>query len=525
MNIIITLAGKSIRFKEAGYKKPKFLINLNNKELVLNKVVNMFNKTKDTFFFIINKDQSNIKGLKKYLTKIVNQKHIITIPSHKKGPVYSVLSCEPYINKNEKIIISYCDFFIFWDYKMFLNEVDGFSAAAPAFKGFHPASFGSTYYAYMKVNKKNELIKLKEKQSFTKKRFNEPASTGIYYFKNFNFFLKYAKKLLLQKIQLKEYYVSLLLNLIVKDKIKVKITYVNKFVCLGTPKDLGEFYFWQKYFKEENKNFKKKYIHSDTLNIIPIGGIGKRFKKNGYRTIKPFVMLENNKSIIEKACNSFPNAKNWAFIINRKITKNQRYINKLYSINPNSNIFVLKKNTKGQLETCKKYISSKEFQNKFSNHKIFISSCDYSSIYNERKWKNTLKQNNCDIYIWTTKLNFTKVKNYNAFGYCILNKNNFVKKIIEKKTISNTPEKDHMIIGTFWFKNSNLINEMYNYAKKFNIIINQEYYIANAINIMITKGYKVKIFNIDQWISFGDPFEIEIYNYWKEIFNEKKTYK
>jgi CTP:phosphocholine cytidylyltransferase-like protein len=34
MNIIITLAGHSRRFKEAGYKVPKFLIEINGKRML-----------------------------------------------------------------------------------------------------------------------------------------------------------------------------------------------------------------------------------------------------------------------------------------------------------------------------------------------------------------------------------------------------------------------------------------------------------------------------------------------------------
>jgi len=33
-------------------------------------------------------------------------------------------------------------------------------------------------------------------------------------------------------------------------------------------------------------------------------------------------------------------------------------------------------------------------------------------------------------------------------------------------------------------------------------------------------GKKFVIFDVDQWISFGDPFELEVLEYWREYFEK-----
>ena len=53
-----------------------------------------------------------------------------------------------------------------------------------------------------------------------------------------------------------------------------------------------------------------------------------------------------------------------------------------------------------------------------------------------------------------------------------------------------------------------------------NIKVNNEHYIANGLNLLIKRGYNVSIFEVDNWISFGDPFELELYYYWSGYFNE-----
>ena len=70
MNIVITLAGKSLRFKSQGYNKEKFLLNIGENKTILNKVVEMFNFN-DTFHFVVSKSQSKIPNLKVQKTKII----------------------------------------------------------------------------------------------------------------------------------------------------------------------------------------------------------------------------------------------------------------------------------------------------------------------------------------------------------------------------------------------------------------------------------------------------------------------
>ena len=55
MDIVITLAGKSRRFKSAGYTKPKFLLEIDGKPILL-RVIEMFSR-EDTFHFIFNNEQ------------------------------------------------------------------------------------------------------------------------------------------------------------------------------------------------------------------------------------------------------------------------------------------------------------------------------------------------------------------------------------------------------------------------------------------------------------------------------------
>ena len=176
---------------------------------------------------------------------------------------------------------------------------------------FSPSSFGVTNYAYTRVNDNNELLELREKESFTNKKHNEYANTGIYYFKSYELFKMYAQDLIENTLKPKEEaYISLISNKIVKEKGKVLITKVKKFICLGTPFDYRMYIFWSDYFNNDNKVSNENEITD--INLIPMAGKGSRFKKEGYNSIKAMTQLKMNLCLLNTK--SFPKSKEWIFV-------------------------------------------------------------------------------------------------------------------------------------------------------------------------------------------------------------------
>ena len=250
MNVLITLAGQSKRFYNAGYKKPKFLLPIGS-STVISEVVKKFDDN-DTFHFALTEEQiTENHNLKDYIKNLRKNIHLNIIKSHNLGPVYSALQAKS-IRDDSSIIISYCDFLIDWDYKKFKREIYGYDGAIVSFKGFHPSSFTGTLYCYLKI--KNKLItELREKKSFTTKPSDEFASTGIYYFKNFGIFKKNGYRTLKDKKMIKKYkeiYVSLPYIYLLSEKKNILNFEVERFVSLGTPKDYEEFIHWLNFFKK-----------------------------------------------------------------------------------------------------------------------------------------------------------------------------------------------------------------------------------------------------------------------------------
>ena len=122
MKIVIPMSGMSSRFTAAGYSIPKFLIEVDGKT-VIEHVVGLYPKDSD-FVFIINDKHEKETNILEILDRIVENKTVRVIGSHKKGPVFSVSEFEDLIDDEEQVIVNYCDFSMYWDYCDFEKFVD-----------------------------------------------------------------------------------------------------------------------------------------------------------------------------------------------------------------------------------------------------------------------------------------------------------------------------------------------------------------------------------------------------------------
>ena len=246
MKVIIPMAGLGDRFITKGYADPKPLIKVNGKQII-EYILEMFPNEND-YIFICNETHINNTNMSNILYSLKPNCKIVTIPQHKKGPVFTVKSVFDLINDDDEIIISYCDNPYLWnieDFKTHINKnkLDG---CILTHTGFHPHTLSDTKMAFIKEN--NGVVEeIKEKESYTDTPENEHASTGVYYFKKGSYIKKYFKELMDKDLNYNgEYYVTLVYNLLVNDNKKVGY-YDTEFVTVfGTPEEIENFEAWNK---------------------------------------------------------------------------------------------------------------------------------------------------------------------------------------------------------------------------------------------------------------------------------------
>lgn len=253
MRIVILMGGVGTRFAVAGYEKPKPLIKVDGKTMVEH-VVSMYPGTHE-FIFVCNEnfvDNDALRSLKKALPN----SRIVSIPSHKLGPVYSLSLMWDELPDDEPVLVSYSDFNANWDFADFIRAVQASDCdgAVPCYTGFHPHLLHKNKYAGVIAGPGGKMEKIKEKYSFTEDPEDSFHSAGNYYFSKTTEMRRYGKALLKSGNTVQgEYHLSMIYYGYLADGKSVLVYPLKHFLQWGTPKDLEEYEAWSLFINGEHK--------------------------------------------------------------------------------------------------------------------------------------------------------------------------------------------------------------------------------------------------------------------------------
>lgn len=507
MQILIPMSGMSQRFINAGYESPKFLVDVDQKPMILN-ILDLFPQN-SKFIFFINEFHYKKTNIVNLLNSLELDLKILKTPIHKLGPGHTIRKFYDHISDTLPTIVNYCDFSMGWNFEKFQNYVNYFDldGCILTYKGFHPHMLHDNNYAFCKVNKSNDLLEIKEKESFTDNKMSEHASSGAYYFKNGKIMKNSIEYLFQNNDRVNgEYYISLAYKFLISKKLKTKVYEIDHMLQWGTPKDLEEYKYWSNMFKKFIY-YKNDLVFDDFTTLLPMAGIGHRFSKDGIKTHKPLLPI-NSKNMYEQALKCLPKTKKtFLGVLKDKDIFESRHSKVL-----------IKKLLQGQACTVEKMIN--EIKPKGP---LLIASCDNGAMINQEELTKLIRKD-YDIIVWTYKGSFSNVKNPNMYSWVNLEKNKVLSVDVKNFKNRGNPMDFCSIVGTFIFKSSEIYLDSLKQLYQDNITTNGEFYIDNLINSAIKLGYNVNNFIIDDYICWGTPNDYNTFQYWQSFFKDYKNH-
>ena len=507
MKVIIPMSGMSSRFAADGYTIPKFMIEVDGKT-VIEHIIDLYPKDTE-FVCILNRthhDETDVVGL--LLHKLPDGSSIKVIDSHKLGPVHSVLQTLDEIDDEEQVIINYCDFSMKWDYKDFEqfvndNQCDG---CVVCYTGFHPHMLGSDNYAFCQVDDHHKISEIREKEPFTDNKMTEFASTGTYYFKKGAYVKKYFKELIEKDVNIKgEYYVSLVHNLLIEDGLNNLVYEIPHMLQWGTPLDLDMYRKWSDYYRRVMEGQKEVTI-PNCVTAFPMAGFGSRFRQEGYWVPKPCIEV-NGHYMMDRALRCLPKTE--------RIILGARTEHKdLLPLQDYGDVVWLDEVLPGQACTTEKIVREIEPEKSF-----IVSACDNGVLYDADKFLGLVSDKDNDIIVWSYRNNYTTYYNPNAYSWLDVNSEDIITKVSVKEFNGGNPLDKHAIIGTMFFRNKDIYTGPLSQLYQKNHRTNSEFYIDNLLNEAIDMGYIVRNFEVDKYICWGTPTDLQTYKYWQNFFD------
>ncbi len=519
MQIVIPMSGFGERFRKAGYTIPKPLIEVEGKPIVAH-VIDMFPGEKD-FIFICN--QEHLKDpsyeMASILKKYCPTGRIVGIPPHKLGPIYAVLQAVNQIDLNQPVVVNYCDFTCFWDWDHFKKFVIESTCigAIPAYRGFHPHSLGDTNYAYIQeVN--GWVLDIQEKQPYTNNRINEFASSGTYYFASANLMKDTFEEIINKNLNVGgEFYVSLAYKPLLENHASIAVYPIQHFMQWGTPEDLAEYRIWSDAFKCLIKPSTDDY-EQDGILIMPMAGLGQRFKDKGYKITKPLISVSGLPMVLQ-AIHDLPHTSKQVFVLREDMLGYQVVANRLLNKYPNSIIKKIQKVTEGQACTALIGLDSfKENNIDVDELPVTIAACDSGMLYSASRLQDMIRDPKIDVIVWGVRGHPNAIRYPKMFGW-ISEQSGKISSISVKEPLNN-PQIDPIVLGTFTFKKAKNFRNVVNHLMDRNGRVNGEFYIDSSINDAIELGFNCYLFEVDSYLSWGTPNDLQTFEYWQSCFHK-----
>lgn len=245
MHLVVPMTGQGSRFKSAGYKTLKPLIVVDGKPIIAHLVDSFPNATRITI--ICAQEHLDSMEIEDKLRSFIPNVSIVGVPAGRLGPVYALTQSADYIDDDEPIMVSYCDYAQSWDTERFEQQVakHDVAGAVPAYTGFHPHLWRPNVYAGIRTDKSGLMVEIREKHCFTPNPMDCHHSSGAYFFRTGALLKEYSNRLLDTGNTINgEYYVSMIYPLMLEDRLSIAVPEVETFMQWGTPEDLEEYEAW-----------------------------------------------------------------------------------------------------------------------------------------------------------------------------------------------------------------------------------------------------------------------------------------
>ena len=520
MQIVIPMSGFGERFRRAGYKTPKPLIEIDGKPIIAH-VVDMFPGESD-FVFICNQEHLDTPAyrMEQMLRACCQAGRIVGIPPHSLGPVHTVRQAEHLLDPDQPVVVNYCDFSCYWNwhhFRRFVREV-GCVGAIPAYKGFHPHLLGSTHYAYLR-EAAGWVEDIQEKKPYTDNRRQEFASSGTYYFASARIMCAAFRTVVEQDLRTGgEYYVSLAYKPLLAERKPVAVYPLQHFMQWGTPEDVAEYRTWSRTFQSLAAAPRPPRIQPSGTIILPLAGIGQRFSDAGYALPKPLIPV-SGKPMVVQAIQALPPAERYVFVLRADMPGAGTIAAELTRLYPRAVVEMVPQATDGQ--ACTALLGLDALERSLGGSApgpVTFGACDHGVLYDDQTWRHLVEDGEMDVIVWGARGHAHALRRPEMFGWVEADHGRITGVSVKKPL--GSPAIDPIVTGTFTFRLADDFRCCAERLLEHDDRVGGEFYIDSCINHALALGLHCRLFEVDSYLSWGMPDDLMTFEYWQSCFHK-----
>lgn len=236
--------------------------------------------------------------------------------------------------------------------------------------------------------------------------------------------------------------------------------------------------------------------------IMPMAGEGSRFKKEGWTTPKPLIML-NGMPLFKHAISSVHDEDielKYSFIVRQEHIDDYHIDEGIKSFLPEAKIFSVQKTTRGAVETCLMAESAISDEDA-----VIVMDCDLE--FRSKKFLEIIKEilaQPMEQANGGALVSFES--NEPRYSYAALGEDGYVTRTAEKEVISN-----NALCGAYFFSTGKRFKQIAHQLLDEPEFKKPEYYVSLLYNYLLKDGDKVKLVSMEEYYSYGTPDELKMY--------------
>ena len=233
MNIVIPMAGRGSRFADAGFTKPKPLIDVRGRPMYVWAVESLpLALARRVIFVCLDehvRDTALAADIRARYARLSPE--IVTLSAVTEGQACTVLHAREWIDNDEALIIYNADTYCVTDLEARLRGPEQFDGLLSVFR------VPGDKWSFARTDVSGRVVETAEKR-----RISEWATTGLYHFARGRDFVRHADAMIAAgERERGEFYVAPVYNRLIAAGGDVRLDVAKQVWVLGTPEDLQHF--------------------------------------------------------------------------------------------------------------------------------------------------------------------------------------------------------------------------------------------------------------------------------------------
>lgn len=250
--------------------------------------------------------------------------------------------------------------------------------------------------------------------------------------------------------------------------------------------------------------------------IVPMSGFGERFRRAGYDVPKPLIVVDG-KPIIAHVIDMFPGETDFLFICNQDHLDTPEYAlaEQLAKYCPTGRIVGIPPHKLGPVNAVLQAVEHIDL-----DKPTIVNYCDFTCVWDYRDFVDFVVESGCDGAIPCYTGFHPHMLGSITYAY-VRNEGVRITAIQEKQSYTDNPMGEFCSSGTYYYASAGMMLDAFRRCiGHADLSYNNEYFASLAYRPLMTDGRQILVYELNHFMQWGTPQDLEEYVYWSDMFRE-----